>query len=246
MNPNNEEDKKEIDKVLGVPYEGDKRKKNLYYFHELQRFYFLNPQFIYRTDIENEIKGFLIRLACLCEPGTTKIYTANCRKEKANISSIADDLKMSRDKVKRQLNECEELKLIKPIPRGYIILEDSFLLNLTNTLEDKVYNALYRYCIDKGAVPPDRYEFNRKGKSVQCDGLTMCTPNMQTWWSMYNSELIKDKKYSPMEFEAYMEDILFPERFPTLPLEPHWEYFKKALLNIEPKKQEFVEMPMYL
>ena len=74
----------------------------------------------------------------------------------------------------------------------------------------------------------------------------MCTPNMQTWWSMYNSELIKDKKYSPMEFEAYMEDILFPERFPTLPLEPHWEYFKKALLNIEPKKQEFVEMPMYL
>ena len=49
-----------------------------------------------------------------------------------------------------------------------------------------------------------------------------------------------------MEFEAYMEDILFPERFPTLPLEPHWEYFKKALLNIEPKKQEFVEMPMYL
>ena len=134
LNPNNEEDKKEIDKVLGVPYEGDKRKKNLYYFHELQRFYFLNPQFIYRTDIENEIKGFLIRLACLCEPGTTKIYTANCRKEKANISSIADDLKMSRDKVKRQLNECEELKLIKPIPRGYMILEDSFLLNRTNTL----------------------------------------------------------------------------------------------------------------
>ena len=37
------------------------------------------------------------------------------------------------------------------------------------------YNALYRYCIDKGAVPPDRYEFNRKGKSVQCDGLAMCT-----------------------------------------------------------------------
>lgn len=246
LNPNNEEDKKEIDKVLGVPYEGDKRKKNLYYFHEPQRFYFLNPQFIYRMDIENEIKGFLIRLACLCEPGTTKVYTANCRKEKANISSIADDLKMSRDKVKRQLNECEELKLIKPIPRGYIILEDSFLLNRTNTLEDKVYNTLYRYCIDKGVVPPDRYEFNRKGKSVQCDGLTMCTPYIQTWWSMYNSERIKDKKYSPMGFATYMEDILFPERFPTLPLEPHWEYFKKALLNIEPKKQEFIEMPMYL
>ena len=32
--------KKEIDKVLGVPYEGDKRKKNLYYFHEPERFYF--------------------------------------------------------------------------------------------------------------------------------------------------------------------------------------------------------------
>ena len=246
LNPNNEEDKKEIDKVLGVPYEGDKRKKNLYYFHEPERFYFLNPQFIYRTDIENEIKGFLIRLACLCDIGTTKIYTPNCRKEKANISSIADNLKMSRDKVKRQLNECEKLKLIKPIPRGYIILEDSFLLNLTNTLEDKVYNALYRYCIDKGAVPPDRYEFNRKGKSMQCDGLAMCTPNIQTWWSMYNAELIEDKKYSPMGFEAYMKDILFPKRFPTLPLEPHWEYFKRALLNIEPKRQEATEMLMYV
>ena len=72
LNPNNEEDKKEIDKALGVPYEGDQRKKNLYYFHEPERFYFLNPQFICRTDIENEIKGFLIRLACLCDIGTMR------------------------------------------------------------------------------------------------------------------------------------------------------------------------------
>ena len=57
LNPNNEEDKKEIDKVLGVPYEGDKRKKNLYYFHELQRFYFLNPQFIYRTLFSIRVRG---------------------------------------------------------------------------------------------------------------------------------------------------------------------------------------------
>ena len=74
----------------------------------------------------------------------------------------------------------------------------------------------------------------------------MCTPNIQTWWSMYNAELIEDKKYSPMGFEAYMKDILFPKRFPTLPLEPHWEYFKRALLNIEPKRQEATEMLMYV
>ena len=49
-----------------------------------------------------------------------------------------------------------------------------------------------------------------------------------------------------MGFEAYMKDILFPKRFPTLPLEPHWEYFKRALLNIEPKRQEATEMLMYV
>lgn len=30
LNPNNEEDKKEIDKVLGVPYEGDKNGRKIY------------------------------------------------------------------------------------------------------------------------------------------------------------------------------------------------------------------------
>ena len=152
LNPNNEEDKKEIDKALSVPYEGDKRKKNLYCFHEPQSFYFLNPQFIYRTDIENEIKGFLIRLACLCDIGTTKIYTPNCRKEKANIKSIAEELKMCREKVKSLLSRCENLGLIRAIPRGYIILEDSFLLNLNGTLEDRVYNSIYKYCLEKSST----------------------------------------------------------------------------------------------
>lgn len=27
-------------------------------------------------------------------------------------------------------------------------------------------------------------------------------------------------------FEVYINDILLPMRFPTLPEEPHWEYFK--------------------
>lgn len=47
-------------------------------------------------------------------------------------------------------------------------------------------------------------------------------------------------------FEVYINDILLPMRFPTLPKEPHWEYFKKALLNLKTNKLEFVEMPMYL
>ena len=244
LNPNNEEDKKEIDKALGVPYEGDKRKKSLYYFHEPQRFYFLNPQFIYRTDIENEIKGFLIRLACLCDIGTTKIYTPNCRKEKANIKSIAEEFKMCREKVKSLLSRCENLGLIRAIPRGYIILEDSFLLNLNGTLEDRVYNSIYKYCLEKEVVPPNRYEFSSKGNPMECDGLLMCAPYIFDWWNIYNAKAVRFKEYSPLMFEVYINDILLPMRFPTLPEEPHWEYFKKAFLNISTKtrKPQIIEM----
>ncbi|SDX93939.1 hypothetical protein [Bacteroides faecis] len=244
LNPNNEEDKKEIDKALGVPYEGDKRKKNLYYFHEPQRFYFLNPQFIYRTDIENEIKGFLIRLACLCDIGTTKIYTPICRKEKANIKSIAEELKMCREKAKSLLSRCENLGLIRAIPRGYIILEDSFLLNLNGTLEDRVYNSIYKYCLEKEVVPPNRYEFSSKGNPMECDGLLMCAPYIFDRWNIYNAKAVRCKEYPPLMFEAYINAILLPMRFPTLPEEPHWEYFKKVFLNINTKarKPQIVEM----
>ena len=42
-----------------------------------------------------------------------------------------------------------------------------------------------------------------------------------------------NKKKEPLlKFNEYIRDVLLPNRFPTLPEEPHWEYFKKAILNI--------------
>ena len=235
LTPSDRNDRVEIEKILGTRYEGDARKKNVYYFHEPERFYLLKPSIIYRKDIEkNEIKGFLIRLACLCEPGTTKIYTANCRKEKANISSMAKELNMSRNKAANLLNECEALGLVKSIPRGYIILEDSFMLNTSKTDNDIIYNTLYKYCLDKGAVPPDRYKFTRGRQSVECDSLRMLEPAIFSKWSIYQKEN-REKKEPLLQFDEYIEKLL-SMRFPTLPEEPHWEYFKKAILNIEPKK----------
>ena len=233
--PSNKNDRAEIEKILGLHYDGDGRKKNVYYFDDPETFYYLKPSIIYRTDIDNEIKGFLIRLACLCDLGTTKIYTANSRKGKANISSIASDLKISREKATSLLNRCEKMGLIKPIPRGYIILEDSFLLNTEKTCEDIVYNTIYKHCLDKGAVPPNRYEFNRKGQSIECEGLTMLTPVIFSKWSMHIEEANKKKEPS-LKFNEYIRDVLLSNRFPTLPEEPHWEYFKKAILNIKPKQ----------
>ena len=125
--------------------------------------------------------------------------------------------------------------LIKPIPRGYIILEDSFLLNTEKTCEDIVYNTIYKHCLDKGAVPPNRHEFNRKGQSIECEGLTILTPAIFSKWSMHIQEANK-KKEPLLKFNEYIRDVLLPNRFPTLPEEPHWEYFKKAILNIKPKQ----------
>lgn len=242
LNPNDSDSRKEIEQVLGKPFEGTKIRKNLYYFKEPTAFYFLYPQFIYRTDLPNEIKGFLIRLACLCVPGTGKIYTPDCRKEKANIASISKDLKTSRTKAKTLLEECERLNLIRHIPRGYIILEDSFRLNYGKTVEDRVYNAIYNYCLNKNVVPPDRYEFYRNGNSTECDGLLMCTPYLFNIWNLYKAQSFRhNKKFIPLEFEDYLKLELLPKRFPTLPEEPHWEYFKKAILNISPKKQQPLE-----
>lgn len=242
LNPSDRNDREEIEHILNAYYNGTERKKNAYYFHEPEIYYFLNPQFIYQAGVRNEVKGFLIRLACLCEPGTTKIYTVNCQKDRANISSIATDLKISKDKLKQLLGECEKLGLIKPIPRGYIILEDSFLLNLNKTNEDKVYNAIYRYCIAKGAVPPSRYEFDRRKKSIECDGLIILAPAIFNKWATYLQQAERTKEKA-LGFEEYIRDILLPTKFPTLPKEPHWEYFKKAILNLEPKKRQSLEMP---
>lgn len=235
LNPSNRNDRVEIESILGKPYSGDERKKNVYYFRKAERFYFLNPHFIYRTDIENELKGFLIRLACLCEPCTTKIYTANCRKGKANISSIANSLNTSREKATILLDKCEKQGLIKAIPRGYIILEDSFLLNIGRRYEDIVYNTIYKYCVLKGVVPPDRYEFTSKGTSVECGDLLMLVPAIAGKWSMYLQEAKKNKEVL-LQLNEFIRDILLPTRFPTLPEEPHWEYFKKAIMNIAPKQ----------
>lgn len=124
--------------------------------------------------------------------------------------------------------------LVKPIPRGYIILEDSFMLNTSKTYYDIVYNTLYKYCLDKGAVPPDRYKFTRGGQSTECGGLRMLGPAIFSKWSIYQKEN-REKKEPLLQFDEYIEKLL-SMRFPTLPEEPHWEYFKKAILNIEPKK----------
>ena len=35
-------------------------------------------------------------------------------------------------------------------------------------------------------------------------------------------------------------------RFPTLPEEPHWEYFKKAFLNISTKTRKLQIVKMYM
>ena len=235
LNPRSKNDKVEIERILGKPYSGDERKKNVYYFRKAERFYFLSPNIICRTDIKNEIKGFLIRLACLCEPGTTKIYTANCRKGKANISSIASSLNTSREKAAILLSKCEKQGLIKAIPRGYIILEDSFLLNIGKKHEDIVYNIIYKYCILKGVVPPDRYKFTNKGTSVECGDLRMLAHAIAGKWSMYLQEA-KRHQETPLLFNEFIREVLLPTRFPTLPEEPHWEYFKKAIMNIAPKQ----------
>lgn len=233
--PNSKNDRAEIEGILGKPYNGDKRKKNVYYFRKAERFYFLNPHLIYRTDIENEMKGFLIRLACLCEPCTTKIYTVNCRKGKVNISSIASSLNTSREKATILLDKCEKQGLIKAIPRGYIILEDSFLLNIGKRYEDIVYNTIYKYCILKEVVPPDRYGFTNKGTSVECGDLRMLAHAIAGKWSIYLQEA-KRRQETPLLFNEFIRDILLPTRFPTLPEEPHWEYFKKAIMNIASKQ----------
>ena len=148
------------------------------------------------------------------------------------------------NEVKSLLSRCENLGLIRAIPRGYIILEDSFLLNLNGTLEDRVYNSIYKYCLEKKVVPPNRYEFSSKGNPMECDGLLMCAPYIFDWWNIYNAKAVRFKEYSPLMFEVYINDILLPMRFPTLPEEPHWEYFKKAFLNISTKtrKPQIIEM----
>ena len=142
------------------------------------------------------------------------------------------------------MSRCENLGLIRAIPRGYIILEDSFLLNLNGTLEDRVYNSIYKYCLEKEVVPPNRYEFSSKGNPMECDGLLMCAPYIFDWWNIYNVKAVGCKEYPPLMFEAYINAILLPKRFSTLPQEPHWEYFKKAFLNINTKtrKPQIVEM----
>ena len=62
---------------------------------------------------------------------------------------------MSRNKTTSLLNECEELGLIKTIPKGYEIAEESLSYTVgNNQVDNPIYKAICDFCELKGVTPP--------------------------------------------------------------------------------------------
>lgn len=121
--------------------------RNRYYFDQNPSdFFYVCTEFFYE-DIEDELKGFLLRLKAICINDTNfTLYSVN---------QIAQKLHSDNKTIKKYLDLGIERQRIKGLKKGFAILDSNLLPRwCANERYDEIYDTISRYCILKGTIPP--------------------------------------------------------------------------------------------
>ncbi len=121
--------------------------RNRYYFDlNPVDFFYVNNEFFYE-DMEDGLKGFLLRLKAICINDTNfTLYSVN---------KIAEELHSDNKTVRKYLDLGIEKRRIKELKRGIAILDSNILPRwCANERYDEIYDTISRYCILKGTIPP--------------------------------------------------------------------------------------------
>jgi hypothetical protein len=204
-------------------------KKNYYYLQTNPENYFFIDDAFFKQNIPVKTKGFLLQLKSICKNSTNKYISKNPHKKGINKTELANLLNTDTKTLSKFLDECIELKQIKLIENGLLILNECFILNVADTRENEIYNTINNFCIQKGSVPP---EINKTIIS-----------EIKARYFTSNKELESIADYSENTTQLLKQYSLLQtlqERCLILPEYPSLEYFLKVLdiKKVNSKKQE--------
>lgn len=121
--------------------------RNRYYFNpNPTNFFYVSNEFFYQY-IEDELKGFLLRLKAICINDTNfTLYSVN---------RIAAELHSDNKTIRKYIDLGIKEHRIKELKKGFAIL-DTNILPHWYAIEryDEIYDTISRYCILKGTIPP--------------------------------------------------------------------------------------------
>ena len=111
-------------------------KRNTYYIAPIKTNYFFLDNSFFQKNYPAKIAGFLLLLKAICLNNTDTIQWS--------ISQIAKGIGLSRNTTTALLNECLQLRLIKPISNGYELTAGVLSIQ---QLERRMQGFIRRYAI---------------------------------------------------------------------------------------------------
>ena len=181
---------------------------NVYHFPEINGDNFIVlPSLIDDTNLTIEEKGVMLFIKANCYNGANHFHFKSMAELKAKIGV---------GKNSTVIKDLESKGEIRIIDKAIIIISDAFPPYLNENPKNSIYDIIYKYCIDKGVVPPMK------------DIDSNCLFYLKTKYTDGSTGLKKD---------------LF-NKCKNLPSDVSLNYFCKALLNKMPEKHIKYEFTM--
>ena len=130
-------------------------KRNTYYIKPEKSNYFFLDNSYFKRNYPAKIAGFLLLLKAICLNNTDTIQWS--------ISQIAKGIGLSRNTTTALLNECLQLRLIKPISNGYELTAGCFINSSVKKTNAGIYKEICDFCKVKGVAVP---KWDKRAMSV--------------------------------------------------------------------------------
>ena len=167
------------------------------------------PEILADQNLSTGLKGDLILLKIHCQKGTNYIPHFGTQENLAKIIGIG------KNQIGKVLKELERKGYIRFIDDSLIITSDYFpLVQDPEDPKHVPYITIYNYCLEQNILPP--YKGNSRAKSLLYEA------SINLYYSCKNHNI-------PFNFRKLLES-----RCKELPPEVSFEYFLKALFNIDP------------
>ena len=122
-------------------------KRNSYYIKPANKNYFFLDNSFFKRNYPAKIAGFLLLLKAICLNNTDTIQWS--------ISQIAKGIGLSRNTTTALLNECLQLRLIKPISNGYELTAGCFINSAVRKTDAGIYKEICDFCKAKDIAIPN-------------------------------------------------------------------------------------------
>lgn len=121
-------------------------KRNSYFIKPANKDYFFLDNSFFKRNYPAKIAGFLLLLKSVCLNNTDTIQWSN--------SQIAKSIGLSRNTTTVLIKECQQLRLIKQIAKGYELTAGCFINSAVRKTDAGIYKEICDFCKAKGVAIP--------------------------------------------------------------------------------------------